>query len=58
MCETWCNIAYVHEKAGHDYDEIKDSYFKALKFAELSGKQQAEVGFNRWGHGEGGVGGL
>ncbi|XP_068698694.1 tonsoku-like protein isoform X1 [Montipora foliosa] len=43
MCETWCNIAYVHEKAGHDYDEIKDSYFKALKFAELSGKQQAEL---------------
>jgi len=41
MCETWCNIADVHEKAGHDYDDIKDSYLRALKFAELSGNQHA-----------------
>lgn len=46
MCETWCNIADVHEKAGHDYDDIKDSYLRALKFAELSGNQHAVVGFN------------
>ena len=43
-CDTWCNIAYVHEKAGHGYEEIKDSYLKALGFAELSGRQQAVVG--------------
>ena len=44
MCETWCNIAYVHEKAGHDYEEIRGSYLKALEFAGLSGRQQAAVG--------------
>ena len=45
MCGTWRNIAYVHEEAGHDYEEIKESYFKALEYAELSGKPQAVVGF-------------
>ena len=44
MCDTWCNIAYVHEKAGHDYEEIKDAYIKALACAEQSGKHQAVVG--------------
>lgn len=43
-CDTWCNIAYVHEKAGHDYEEIKDAYIKALAYAEQSGRQQSVVG--------------
>ena len=43
-CDTWCNIAYVHEKAGHGYEEIEDCYLKALEFAQLSGNQQAVVG--------------
>ncbi|KAL9976144.1 hypothetical protein ACROYT_G013400 [Oculina patagonica] len=41
MCDTWCNIAYVHEKAGHDYEEIKDAYVKALAYAEQSGRSQS-----------------
>ena len=45
MCDTWCNIAYVHEKAGHEYDEIKDAYSRALEYAEQSGKLSSVVGF-------------
>jgi len=45
MCDTWCNIAYVHEKAGHGYDEIKDAYNRALGYAEQSGKLSSVVGF-------------
>lgn len=45
MCDTWCNIAYVHEKAGHEYDEIKDAYNRALGYAEQSGKLSSVVGF-------------
>lgn len=44
MCGTWCNIAYVHEKAGHTYEEIKDAYIKALAYAEQSEKPQLVVG--------------
>ena len=44
MCDTWCNIAYVHEKAGHSYEEIKDAYVKALAYAEQSEKPQSVVG--------------
>ena len=42
-CDTWCNIAYVHEKAEHDYEEIEDAYMKALTYAEQSGKPQVVV---------------
>ena len=45
MCDTWCNIAYVHEKAGHEYDEIKDAYNRTLGYAEESGKLSSVVGF-------------
>ena len=45
MCDTWCNIADVHEKAGHDYEQIKDAYIKALGYAEQSGKLSSVVGF-------------
>lgn len=46
MCDTWCNIAYVHEKAGHTYEEIKDAYIKALAYAEQSEKSQSVVGLH------------
>ena len=46
MCDTWCNIAYVHEKAGHTYNEIKDAYIKALAYAEQSEKPQSVVGLH------------
>jgi len=46
MCDTWCNIAYVHEKAGHTYEEIKDAYIKALAYAEQSEKPQSVVGLH------------
>ena len=42
-CDTWCNIANVHELSGHDYQEVRDAYFKALEYAEMSAKPNVIV---------------
>lgn len=34
----------MHDKSGHDYEQIEDAYMKALSYAKQAGKLQAVVG--------------
>ena len=34
----------MHDKSGHDYEQIEDAYMKALSYAKQAGKPQAVVG--------------
>ena len=34
----------MHDKSGHDYEQIEDAYVKALSYAKQAGKPQAVVG--------------
>ena len=43
MCDTWCNVAMVHETAKHEYDKIEDAYLKALDCAVKAGSFHAQV---------------
>lgn len=34
----------MHDKSGHDYEQIEDAYMKALSYAKQAGKPQTVVG--------------
>ncbi|EDO37052.1 predicted protein, partial [Nematostella vectensis] len=47
MCDTWCNIAQVHEESKDCYEKVEQAYLNALESAKRAQRPHAQIGVLR-----------